>query len=279
LADATLKHFPTLREWLTSRPLMALEHAGDWERILAILAWFRHHPRAGFYLRQLDIPGVDSKFIETRKGLLSELLDRVLPPEAVDTQFAGFHCFGQRYGLASKPPLVRFRLLDERLSLQGLSDITVPAVDFARHAIAVKRVFVTENEINGLDFPRVPESLVIFGLGYDVDRIAEAEWLKAKLLYYWGDIDTHGFAILDRLHVYFPHARSFLMDRETLVAHRELWVRENDRHERSLGRLTTSEQKLFEDLKCDRLGERVRLEQERISFGWLQQALGALPIA
>ena len=38
-------------------------------------------------------------------------------------------------------------------------------------------------------------------------------------LVYWGDLDTHGFAILNRLRECFPHARSMLMDRATLLAH------------------------------------------------------------
>src|SRR5216684_1692083 len=87
----------------------------------------------------------------------------------------------------------------------------------------------------------------------------------------WGDIDTHGFAILDRLRAFFPYAQSFLMDRTTLMAHRELWGRERDRYERPLSRLTIPEQVLFEELKDGLLGDRVRLEQERISFGWLSR--------
>jgi len=157
-----------------------------------------------------------------------------------------------------------------------LSDLTIPAVDFARLDIPVKLAFITENEINGLAFPEMPDSIVVFGLGYGLDRLAEATWLGAKTLYYWGDIDTHGFAILDRLRAFFPYAQSFLMDRTTLMAHRELWGRERDRYERPLSRLTIPEQVLFEELKDGLLGDRVRLEQERISFGWLKQALGEI---
>ena len=36
-------------------------------------------------------------------------------------------------------------------------------------------------------------------------------------------------------------------------------------------------QSLFDDLRHDHLGPRVRLEQERISFGWLEKALEELP--
>ncbi len=41
-----------------------------------------------------------------------------------------------------------------------------------------------------------------------------------------GDIDTYGFAMLDRLRSYHPHIRSLLMDEATLLQHRPLWGRE-----------------------------------------------------
>ena len=138
------------------------------------------------------------------------------------------------------------------------------------------RVFITENEINGLAFPSLAGSIVIFGLGYGLDRLSEVRWLHDRALHYWGDIDTYGFHILDRLRALFPAARSLLMDRETLVQHAPLWVRESDPYDEELSRLTSAERELYDDLRLNRLGERVRLEQERISYGWLQQALKVL---
>lgn len=269
----TREQLPELTVWLGRKPLTALEYAADWERILAVLLWFRSHPRCGLYLRQVDVAGVDTKFIEGRKPLLAELLDLVLPPEALDAAAAGQRNFEQRYGLASKPSQVRFRILDRRLSIQGLADLAIPAREFAGLDLPVERVFITENEINGLAFPAVPGSLVIFGLGYGLDRLSDVGWLRRREVYYWGDIDTYGFHILDRLRVLFPEARSLLMDRETLLAHAELWVRESNSYDGELPRLTSAEGALYDDLRRNRLGERVRLEQERIPYRWLQEAM------
>ena len=119
---------------------------------------------------------------------------------------------------------------------------------------------------------------MVFGLGYALDRLASASWLKDRTIHYWGDIDTHGFAMLDRLRAYFPHVRSLLMDRQTLLAHRTLWVREQTPHGGSLVRLGQEEKALFEDLVANRLGVGIRLEQERIPFGWVEQALSALSV-
>jgi len=199
----------------------------------------------------------------------------VLPPEALEAA-AGQRTFEARYGLASKPSQVRFRILDGRLAIQGLTDLAVPAREFASLDLPVERVFITENEINGLAFPGVPGSLVIFGLGYGLDRLSEVRWLHDRRLHYWGDIDTYGFHILDRLRARFPAAQSFLMDRETLLEHAPLWVRESNPYDGDLPRLTSAERDLYDDLRHNRLGERVRLEQERIPYGWLQRALGSM---
>jgi len=39
---------------------------------------------------------------------------------------------------------------------------------------------------------------------------------------YWGDVDTHGMAILAEVRRALPHVRSALMDLETLQDHRHM---------------------------------------------------------
>lgn len=278
ILEMTLTRYPVLREWLSRRPFVALNHFDDWRLILAVLDCFVANPRSGLYLRQLDIPGVHTKFIEGQRGLLTELLDIVLPEDAVDRSAAGIKGFVRRYGLRSEPPLLRFRILDRNALLQGLSDISLTATEFSTLELPIKRVFVTENRTNGLAFPDHQAAIVVFGMGYGLERFAETQWLKELDIRYWGDIDTHGFRILDRLRARLPRARSFLMDRATLDAHRALWVKESGekRYTGELLRLSPDERALFEDLRQDRIGERIRLEQERIAYGWLRQALAGL---
>ncbi|MFZ5893793.1 MAG: DUF3322 domain-containing protein [Myxococcota bacterium] len=276
LVAETLTTFPELETWLMKRPLTALEREADWSLILAVLSWFRAHPKASVYVRQIDVPRVDTKFIELHKGVLAELLDQVLHPDAIDASSVGARNFERRYGLRTKPAQVRFRLLDPELCLQGMSDIAIPASEFAKLRLPVERVFITENEVNGLAFPAASRSIVIFGLGYGLERLAEAAWLKNVQLHYWGDLDTHGFWMLDRLRTQLPHARSLLMDRETLVTHRHAWVREGEPARFAPNHLEPEEHTLYDDLVHDRLGQAVRLEQERIGFRWLESALQAL---
>ena len=176
---------------------------------------------------------------------------------------------------------IRLRLLDPALpslpGCAGLPDITLDAASFADLALPIERVFITENEVNFLAFPPVARAIVLFGAGYGWDALARAGWLHRCHVHYWGDLDTHGFAILDQLRGHFPHAASLLMDRDTLLAHRPHWDQEPEPARHDLHRLTPDEATLFDDLRFDRLQARLRLEQERVGFGWLSTQLRALP--
>ena len=114
---------------------------------------------------------------------------------------------------------------------------------------------------------------MLWGKGFEVDRVGSVPWLANADVAYWGDLDTHGFAILNQLRAWLPQTRSLLMDRETLMAHRDRWVAEASPAMSRIDRLTADEQDLYQDLVTDRLGERVRLEQERIDWGWVTQRL------
>lgn len=278
LASTIAHAFPSLAPWLQRYPLKVLNHVENWPRLLVVLDWVVCHPGANVYLRQIDAPGVDTKFVEQHRGLLGELLDRVLPSEVIDTQYSGAKCFELRYGFKRKPMPVRFRFLDRKISIQGLTDVVATSEEFARLVLPVKRVFVTENEINFLSFPDVADGLMLFGGGYGFDSIAPADWLWHKEIYYWGDIDTHGFAILDQLRSQFPLVHSLMMDRDTLLAHRIFWESEDDPVTRQLARLSPEEMALYDELRFDRFdhGDHIRsmrLEQERIGFAWINTEL------
>ncbi|TDQ34190.1 DUF3322 domain-containing protein [Thiopseudomonas denitrificans] len=285
LVSASLALFPALHSWLQKYPLRALEQAAHWQQILAVLQWFCAHPHSQLYLRQLDIPGVDTKFIELRRGLLSELLDLVLPAAHIDEQWRGVKGFCRRYGLLDKPLRIRMRILDNRLAIAGLTDLEVPVEQLAGLQLPLERVFVTENEVNALAFPELPDSVLLFGQGYALDLLGHIPWLQKQPLYYWGDIDTHGFAILNRLRTYLPHAKSMLMDHSTLLHHQTLWGQEpaDTACTGELPLLTSTEQSLYQALRENRLcnadGQPVknlRFEQELVSFNWLQQYLRQL---
>ncbi|PKO91396.1 MAG: hypothetical protein CVU16_08250 [Betaproteobacteria bacterium HGW-Betaproteobacteria-10] len=276
ISTLTAARQPKLLAWLNKRPLRALELAERWEKLLAVTDWLLAHPRPAMHVRQMDIAGVHTKFVEANRGVLSEWLDLVLPPEAIEPSATGSSQFNRRYGFLDKPERIRLRWLDPACSpfpSLAAADLTLDAASFARLNPAVDRVFITENEINFLAFPPLTTTLLIFGAGYGFSALANAAWLRDCKIHYWGDIDTHGFAILDELRSHFPPVQSLLMDRATLLSGRALWTKEPTPTQRELPRLTPEERALYDDLRDNRLGKNLRLEQERISFGDLLLAL------
>lgn len=279
LVEATRQQYPSLLPWLERRPLQALELEAEWLRLLAVVDWVANHPRPGIYLRQVDVPGVHSKFIEAQRAVLSELLDLALPVDNVDASQTGIARFAARYGFVEKPARIRFRILDPEIQIiVGIycPDITLDAGSFSRLTIGIQRVFITENEINFLALPNVPAAMAVFGSGYGWEALARSRWLDRCVIHYWGDIDTHGFAILDQLRSHFPHVSSLLMDRATLEAHTAFWGREDKPQRNDLHRLTQEESDLYDALRDNRIREGLRLEQEHLGFGWVRERIDQL---
>lgn len=277
---STRQRQPNLLPWLKRKPLVALQYAQEWERLLDLTDWMRAHPRPDCYLRQVDLPGIHTKFIEAHRGLLAELFDLLLPAQAVDASATGSTGFCARYGFRNKPDRIRLRVLDaaaDPLRSNSLPDLALDVASLAALAIRPKQLFITENEINFLAFPPVPDAWILFGAGYGFSAWSKVEWLHQCRLFYWGDIDTHGFAVLDAFRKHFPAVQSFLMNRQTLMAHRNFWGTEPRPCSHSLSRLNEPEASLFDDLRANRFGQQIRLEQELISFNFLSDFLADLP--
>jgi hypothetical protein len=195
-------------------------------------------------------------------------------PAAPRADFTGRHRFRK------KPQYARFRLPEAGISPGPgpsseikLTELSLRSDEITAAPAGITAAYVVENEITYLAFPVAEGAIVIFGGGYAVSALESLPWLAGTSLNYWGDIDTHGFAILNRLRGRFPHARSMLMDRETLLAHSGQWVREPNPVDTSLDLLDPAETALYHDLLSHALGPSVRLEQERVRFAALEEAL------
>jgi len=265
LTEQILQQEGSFQEWVVRYPAKVMKYADVWPGLLNVCAYFKHNPQPGCYIRQLDIKGVDSKFIEQHKGILNELLPQVLTEAGYQKETVGLnnHGFERRYGLRYDQPLIRLRILDKALAIHGLTDLTLTVEEFKVLNLASNTVFIAENKVNGLAFPDCSQAIVIFGLGYAVNLLADAACLKDSTIYYWGDIDTHGFAILSRLRHYYPQAKSLLMEQKTLSQFMCLSVHETleKSEQKALSHLTAVENKLYQQLQHSLL----RLEQERIS--------------
>jgi hypothetical protein len=220
------------------------------DRIESVLAWLEKGSVQTLYPRQLPIAGLDTKWIESRGGMVSDLR-------------------GAPLDFRRLPVIARVRLLDVSLSLSvgGLSDISAPVDELASLVIQPSRVWIVENLQTGLAFESLQGSVVFMGLGYGVSVLSSIPWLRRADCFYWGDIDTHGFAMLGRARSALPNLRSLLMDEETLLKYRDLWgIEPVQCGTADMTMLTAEERNLFTALQRNKWAPRVRLEQERI--GW-----------
>ncbi|MGO4858492.1 Wadjet anti-phage system protein JetD domain-containing protein [Arthrobacter sp. 2MCAF14] len=286
---------PALSAWAMRRPLQLLALSDAALTAARIALWLRANPGPGIYLRQLSLPGVHTKFIETHRRVIDEMLAVLQhrPPED-DPLEAGVHVsdgagpllspiartpaarFAERHGFLHPPELVRFRLLDPDIPLLGdARDVMVTAEAFCTLRLPVTSVLITENLVNFLALPDRPQSMALFGAGYGFSALRDAEWLLDCEVLYWGDLDTHGFRILDQLRSVHPHVSSVLMDEATLLDHREAWSVEASPSRAQLARLTPEEAKVYESLGNNRYGSGVRLEQELIRWDWALERIAA----
>ena len=219
-------------------------------RIESVLDWLETGDTRAFYPRQLPIAGLDTKWIESRAAMVAALS-------------------GGPLDFRRPPTTVRMRVLDTALSeaVGGLSDISVPVDDLAALAIRPSRVWVVENLQTGLAFESLRGTVVFMGLGYGVSVLASIPWVERAECLYWGDIDTHGFAMLSRARSVLPNLRSELMDEHTLLRFRDLWgIEPAQCGNTEVAALTTEEMNLFCSLQRHKWAPSIRLEQERI--GW-----------
>lgn len=262
-----LSELPELKDWIVKYPNKVLDNHGIWDDLLMVCKYFKRTPKPQLYIRELPIH-VHTKFIERNKGIIKELLDIIIS-EQVNTEATRFE---PHFNLKYDEPIVRFRVLDENISkkcFSGTNDISLPISQFKSLDIPTQTIYIVENKMNMLTFPLKSDSIVVWGHGFGVDILKNVEWLRSKRIFYWGDLDAHGFLILSELRKHFPQVESFLMDRETLDA-----FFENDKGVKTIVvgdlYLTSKEKEMFEYLKaCNS-----RLEQEKIPF---EYAINKIP--
>ncbi len=260
LAANLPRYFPFLADALDS----------DIQKLIAVLSWLQANPASQLYIRQLPIKGVDTKWLGNHKKLISELLTCL---HALESESGDFYAIT---GIRREPARIRMRILDDSLRklCGGLGDITAPVDELKNLNLPVKRIYIVENIQTGLAFNDIPGAVVIMGLGYSVDLLAQIPWVKQSQSFYWGDIDTHGFAILGRAKASLPHITSIFMDEQTLLMHKSLWVHEN-KPSKSIDAscLTGDEKEMYKKLLENKWGSQVRLEQERLSWEYVWQCI------
>ena len=96
--------------------------------------------------------------------------------------------------------------------------------------------------------------------------------MKKKRIFYWGDLDAHGFQILSEIRTHFNQVESFLMDRATFDKYFEGDKGSETNVEKELC-LTREENEMFIFLKENNY----RLEQEKIPFEYVTMRIPVQP--
>lgn len=251
----------------------------DFDRLVRLLGWLMGHPDSGHYLRQLPVEGLDTKWVESRRALIHDLVQWLQVRTADDMRGGGGRDFYAVCGLRTRPKRLRIRLLCPALRSRvgGLGDIEATVEDLAALGLAPRVVLISENLETALALPDLPGTVALMSLGYSVDLLEQVPWIRsAALQLYWGDLDTHGFAILNRARKVLPQVKSVLMDEATLRENLKLCGKEATPHAgEEFAFLHPAELAVYQGLKRHSWGESLRLEQERLPWTLCMDAIRA----
>lgn len=226
-------------------------------RFLAVTTWLRENDAAGHYIRELPVIGVDSKWIENHRAVIRAV--------------TGPREFKQR------PRMVQLRSLDPTVTVRGVEHLVLRLEDAAKSPPPFERVLFVENYVTFLALPELASTLTVFGDGYRADSIASRlPWLAEREVVYWGDLDSHGFRILDHLRARLPAVASVLMDPDTARVHLDLAVEEPEAVNFDGASLTPLERDSLALLREHSSTGCLRVEQERIVYDHLVAQLRQL---
>ena len=221
-------------------------------RFVSVVRWLRTHDASDYYVRELPIFGVDSKWVEAHRAVLTAVVGELT--------------------FRDKPVLMELRSLDASLAFCGVRHWSCPLselIDLPAH-----RVLFVENHHTFLALPDMPDTIAIFSSGLLAQVLAkQLPWLASKEVLYWGDMDSYGFYILDTVRKYLPHTRSILMDIDTARDHDALAVEEPNPSRFTPARLTSEEADALDYLRSHSSTGCLRIEQERIVFDYAVERL------
>lgn len=206
--------------------------------------------------RNIPLNGTDTKWVENRIALIEPVLTSCGLTREGETRHerCGFFREGKTQ-LALRFAPGDFPVLDFTCDPESL--VTWPP--------SVHTLIVLENLTTFRDVTPRPGYAIGWGSGHAAEASLPALPVADRIrILYWGDCDSHGYAILNGVRADLPHVRSVGMGLGTVVAHEDALVPEPP-SARLFGEMTrlTMEERRGRDLLLTR---ELRLEQERVTL-------------
>jgi hypothetical protein len=235
--------------------------------LLTVAAWFKANDGTGLTPRQVPIPGVHAKFLNTHH------------PEILT--LAGRDALGL---LSPHPARIHFTYLDPDYLRSGarVHDSATVGDRFSppyRPDVLV----ISENKDTAIHFSPTPGGMSIEGGGFGGKTAAAFAWITGCAgIVYWGDIDADGYEILNGWRADGVAAASMLMDAATYDRYEQYGTNLDRKGNplkpgtpKHLPRLTAEELAVYERVLSPDLKTHRRIEQERIPLREAAQALNA----
>lgn len=203
---------PRLRQLLVRQRALWRDRSDDEVlRAAALALELEPGVAAGRPLRAIALAGIDSKFMERNRALVTALLD-VRFDGAASTR--GLETFlaaadeGEHWLLVAPlaPGLLPFT--QQRVRARELQATALPA----------RRLLLIENDRCLHLLPELPDTIAVLGSGLDLAWL-DAPWLRDRDVAYWGDLDTWGLVMLARALSLVPHLQPLLMDQALFERH------------------------------------------------------------
>jgi len=232
----------------------------DLDRLVAVVKWLVNNPASGLAVRELPIEGVDSKWVERHRGLVIPLVEGLTGSAEL--------------GLLQARRRFTVRILDQAIE-HSLRDFTASVDELKTLRFTPRCVLISENLAPLRRMGELPGVIAVFGSGGDVGELADVLWIRDSPIWYWGDLDSHGFRILGLARKTWPQVKSILMDTDTLSRFANLVIMEPKPFRGHIGHLTGPEHSTLANLR----EHDSRLEQERIDwkYAWAQIVDGLAP--
>lgn len=228
----------------------------DFDLLCAAAGWFATNDGTGLTPRQVPIPGMHAKWLNTRQALVAELVGLEQLPLA-----------------PAHPARIHVTYLDPgHRAARGRRHDCISVGDTVTLPYRPAIVVISENKDTAVAFPPVPGGVAVEGEGFGGATAATMDWLTgAPVLAYWGDIDAAGFEILDGFRAAGVPAASMLMDRVTFDTYERFGTDVDEQgnpippgNRRYLPNLTDAERAMYHALTDPTWPGHRRLEQERI---------------